>query len=56
MLVYKPGKERILANRLSRFPSTKENAPIELHQNIQHIAFTSDKINIIRGSVKRDPI
>ena len=54
--VYKPGKEMILADRLSRFPSRKENTPIELHQNIQHIAFTPDKINIIRGSVKRDPI
>ena len=55
MLVYKPGKEITLADRLSRFPSRKENAPIELHQNIQHIAFISDKINIIRGSVERDP-
>ena len=55
-LVYKPGKEIILANRLSRFSSRKENTPIELHQNIQHIAFTPDQINIIRGSVERDPI
>ena len=45
-----------LADRLSRFPSNKENTPIELHQNIQHLTFTSDRINIIRGSTKRDPI
>ena len=55
-LIYKPGTEIILANRLSRFPSRKENIPIELHQNIQHLAFTSDKINILRGSVETDPI
>ena len=41
-----------LANRLSRFPSKKENTLVELHQNIQHLAFTPDRINIIRGSVE----
>ena len=46
-LIYKPGKEMTLADRLSRFPSNKENTPIELHQNIQHLTFTSDRINII---------
>ena len=51
-LVYKPGKEMTLADRLSRFPSKKENTPIELHENIQHLAFTSNRINIIRGSIE----
>ena len=46
----------ILADRLSRFPSWRENAPIELHQNIQHLTFTPGKINIIRAAVERDPI
>ena len=45
----------ILADRLSRFPLQRENVPIELHQNTQHLAFTPDKINIIRGAVERDP-
>ena len=44
-----------LADRLSRFPSNKENTPIELHQNIQHLTFTFNRINIIIGSIKRDP-
>ena len=44
----------ILADGLSRFPSRKENTPIELHQNIQHIAFTPDKIKLIRGLDERD--
>ena len=56
MLIYKPGKEMTLADRLSRFPSNKENTLIELHQNIQHLTFTSDRINIIRGLIERDPI
>ena len=51
-----PGKEMILADRLSRFPSRSENLPIELHHNIQHITFTHDKINIISGATERDPI
>ena len=55
-IVYKPGKEMTLADRLSRFPSRSENLPIELHHNIQHITFTSDKTNIIRGSTERDPV
>ena len=45
-----------LADRLSRFPSNKENTLIELHQNIQHLTFTSDRINIISCSIERDPI
>ena len=55
-LTYKPGKEMTLADRLSRFPSNRDNTPIELHQNIQHLTFTSNRINILRGSIKRDPI
>ena len=45
-----------LADRLSSFPSNKENTPIELLQNKQHLTFTSNSINIIRGSIERDPI
>ena len=33
---YKPGKEMVLADHLSRFPSRKENMPIQLHQNIHN--------------------
>ena len=54
-LIDKPGEEMTLADRLSRFQSNKENTPIELHQNI-HLTFTSNRINIIMGSIERDPI
>ena len=44
---YKPGKEMIMADCLSHFPLRKESMPIELHQNIHNIYFTSDKLNIV---------
>ena len=53
---YISGKEMVLADRLSRFPSCKNNTPIELHQNIQTINFNSDHLNIIKGATERDPI
>ena len=46
----------VLADCLSRFPSRKENSPIELHQNIQHISFTPNTINTLHGALERDPI
>ena len=43
----------ILANHLSRFPPHKDTMPIELHQNILHIHFLSDRLNIIYGPSKQ---
>ena len=51
---YIPGKDMVLAERLYRFPSCKNNSPIELHQNIQTIGFNPDHLNIIRGAIERD--
>ena len=55
-IVYKPGKDMVLVDQLSRFPSRSENLPIECHHNIHHITFTQDKINIICSSTERDPM
>ena len=55
-IIYKPGKDMVFADRLSRFPSRNENLPKELHHNIHHVTFTQDKINIICSSTERDPI
>ena len=42
---------------LHRFPSHKETLPIKLYQNIQHIHFLTDRLNIIQGAaVECDPI
>ena len=46
----------VMTDRLSRFPSRKENSLIEQHQNIQHISFTPNRTNIIHGALERDPI
>ena len=46
----------VLADCLSQFPSRKQNMPIELHHNIHNRHFASDKLNIVRGAVERDPI
>ena len=51
-----PGKDMVLADRLSMFPSCTENSPIILHHNIQTINFNSECLNIIRGATERDPI
>ena len=55
-IIYRPGKEMVMADRLSRFPSRRENLPIKLHHNIQHVSFTSDRINITRGAMEEDCI
>ena len=55
-IVYRPGKEMVLADRLSQFPSRKEHMPIELHQNIHNMHFEPERLNIVRGAIERDPI
>ena len=55
-IVYKPGKEMVLADHLSQFPTRKEYMPIELHQNIWNKHFEPDRLNIVRGALERDPI
>ena len=44
----------VLADMLSRYPSCRNNTPIELHQNIQTMHFNSECLNIIRGVTERD--
>ena len=53
---YIPGKDMVLAHRLSRFPSCTENNPIILHHNIHTINFNSECLNIIKGARERHPI
>ena len=50
------GKDMVLADRLSRFPSCTENSPIILHHNIHTINFNSECLNIIKCATERDPI
>ena len=56
MIKYVTCKDMVFVDRLSRFPSHKHNAPIDIHQNNQHVQFNTDHLNIIRGATERDPV
>ena len=53
---YKPGKDMILANHLSWFPSAKEFLPIPIHQNIQHIQLSTHKLGAVWGVIECNPV
>ena len=44
---YKPGKEIVLANHLSHFPSCKHSLAILIAQNIQHIHLSNSELDFI---------
>ena len=50
---YKPGKDMVLADCLSHFPSNTNYLPIPLAQNIQ---LSTADLDIIWGSVECDPV
>ena len=54
MIQYKPGKETILTNHLSHFPSCKMSLPIALNNNIQHLQLSKDKLDAVLGAVECD--
>ena len=56
IIQYIPGKDMVLADRLSMFSLWTENSPIILHHNIHTINFNSECLNIIRGATERNPI
>ena len=51
---YKPGKDMVLADHLSHFPSNYNYLPIPLAQNIQHVQLSSADLDVIQGSVECD--
>ena len=53
---YKPGKEMVLANYPSCFPSHKESSPIPIHQNIQHIQLSTSELDAIWGAIECNPV
>ena len=46
----------VLADCLSCFPSPKILLPIPLAHNIQHVQLSKAELDIILGSVERDPV
>ena len=64
-ITYRPGKEMILADGLSRFPSRKERQEMEFEKSIDsidlqlpvdHVHFTDARIELIKETTRRDPI
>ena len=53
-IVYKPGKDMVLADHLSHFPSNTNYLQIPLAQNIQHIQLSTAELDVIWGSVEGD--
>ena len=51
---YRPGKEMLLADALSRLPSPA-NSTIELDMRIDHHGFTTDQTNISRNCYRSNP-
>ena len=46
-IVYKPGKDMVLADCLSHFPSNTNYFPIPLAQNIQHAQLSTSELDVI---------
>ena len=55
-ICYKPGKDMVLADWISHFPTNTNYLPIPLAQNIQHVQLSTADLDIIRGSVECDPV
>ena len=55
-ICYKPGKDMVLADCLSHFPSNTNYLSISLAQNIQHVQLSTADLDIIWGSVEHDPV
>ena len=53
-IVYKPGKDMVLSDCLSHFPSNSNYLPIPLAHNIQHVQLSTSELDVIQGSVERD--
>ena len=52
---YKPGKEVMLADGLSRLPNKMKSKEINLDIKIQYVQFTDDKMSELKRESSRDP-
>jgi hypothetical protein len=53
---YRPGKEMLLADCLSRLPSKANCEPIQLAVRIDHCAFSPSRLDSLRKDTAEDPI
>ena len=52
---YRPGKEMILPDGLSRLSNTENNKPIQLDIKVHFVQFSSEKIPKLKKETGRDP-
>ena len=50
------GQGHGLGRPTKQISSCNEKLPTELHEHIQHIHFSNDRLNIMRGAIKYNPI
>ena len=55
-ILYKPGRDMVLANYLNCLPSWSNNLPIPIAYNVQHVQLSKAELNIIQGSMECDPV
>ena len=55
-IVYKPGKDMVLADHLSCFPSNTNYLPTPLAHNIQHVQLSTSELDVIQGAVEHGPV
>ena len=51
---YKPGKEMLLADHPSHFPSYRESFPIPKAQSIEHVQLSTAKLDAIQAFIEHD--
>ena len=56
IIKWKPRNDMILSDHLNHSHSHQQNLPTELHHNIQHAYFSSDKLNVIQEAAEQDPV
>ena len=54
-LQYKPGKEMLIADGLSRLPNAAKNQQVNMDVKIQHVEFLPQKLINLKEESRRDP-
>ena len=55
-ITYRPGKEMVLADSLSRLPSNADNSEINLDVKVCLIQFSMPRLNELRNETRDDPV
>ena len=53
---YRPGKENDLSDGLSRLPNNTSNETIQLDLRVDHVQFSTDKVQKLKQETMMDPV